>query len=657
MKSLLVANRGEIACRIIRSCRRLGIRAVGVYSDADAEGLHVRQADAAVCIGPAPSIQSYLNIEAILDAARQAEVEAIHPGVGFLAENADFARACAAAGFVFVGPSADVIALMADKRAGRAHAVAAGVPVLPGYDSRDQSDDALQQAAVELGFPLLIKAAAGGGGKGMRLVANYDEFQAGVAATRREAQQAFGSSDLLLERALLRPRHIEVQVLGDRHGNLLHLGERDCSLQRRHQKVIEETPSPALDEAQRQTICEAAVAIARAADYDNAGTVEFMLDGDGRFYFLEMNTRLQVEHPLTELVTGLDLVEWQIRVATGERLPWRQADIQPRGHAIEARLYAEDPAKDYLPVTGRVALWRPPVGEGIRVESGVESGSEVGIHYDPLLAKLVAYGPERPTAVQRLQQALDQTTLLGLTTNLPFLRDVLQHPAFRAEGLHTGFLAEHFGAWRPPMGDVPTALIAATLAQWHSHPQHPTNQGYWRNNPNGPAVYRFRLPLLVEDSQIIEVRLRPLPRTAGQFEVTLSTQPDRLYTVYVSDQMGWDWVLTIDGYRQPLTLINQGHRWWVQSGTGRVVLEAVPRFAEPTQTAGKSGSLRAPMPGLVLAVLVEVGQPVEAGQPLVKLEAMKMEHTIRAAAAGLVDAIYCASGEQVTADAVLISLA
>lgn len=653
---LLIANRGEIACRIIRTCRRLGIRAVAVYSDADANALHVRQAGAAVRIGPASPLQSYLNVDAVLNAARRAGVEAIHPGVGFLAENADFAHACVAARLTFIGPSAAAIALMADKRAGRAHAVAAGVPVIPGYDGRDQSDEALRQAAEQLGFPLLIKAAAGGGGKGMRLVASRGEFQEGLAATRREAEQAFGSGDLLLEQALLRPRHIEVQVLGDRHGNLLHLGERDCSLQRRHQKVIEETPSPGLNREQREAICEAAVVIARAAGYDNAGTVEFLLDGDGRFYFLEMNTRLQVEHPLTELVTDLDLVEWQIRIATGERLPWRQADIQPQGNAIEARLYAEDPANDYLPVTGRVALWRPPEGEGLRVDSGIQSGDEMAIHYDPLLAKIIAYGPDRQAAVQRLQRALEQTTLLGLTTNLPFLADVLEHPAFAAGELSTGFLAEHFGAWRPSVEATTPALIAVTLAQWYSHPQHPTNRGYWRNNPNGPTLYRFRLPASADTGKVVEVRLQPLPRTADQFEVSLSTDPEIMYAVSVNEQTGHEIVLTIDGYRQQVTLIRQGNNWWLKTRAGVAIVEALPRFAEPAQTADASGSLRAPMPGSVSAVLVEVGQPVEVGQSLMKLEAMKMEHTIRAAVAGVVEAIHYTPGDQVEADALLVSI-
>jgi acetyl/propionyl-CoA carboxylase alpha subunit len=463
-----------------------------------------------------------------------------------------------------------------------------------------------------------------------------------------------------LERALLRPRHIEVQIFGDRHGNLIHLGERECSIQRRHQKVVEETPSTALDERQRQAICEAAVAVAHAAGYDSAGTVEFLLDGDGRFYFLEMNTRLQVEHPLTELVSGLDLVEWQIRIANGERLPWRQEDVHLKGHAIEARLYAEDPSNDYLPVPGRVALFRPPVGEGIRVDSGIRTGDEITIHYDPLLAKVIAWGSDHETAVRRLQRALEETVLFGLTTNLPLLSELIRHPAFVAGALHTAFLAEHLGDWRPSGGDVATALIAATLAQWRSHPQHPTNRDYWRNNPNGPALYRYQLPLAngrrEEDGSMMEVRLQPLPRVADQYLVSLSNKPEKMVSVCVNEWADSDILLTIDGHRQWITLSAQGSRWWMRTEEGVVVAEALSRFPEPRAAAAADSSLRAPMPGSVLAVLVEVGQLVEAGQPLVKMEAMKMEHTIHSDVAGMIAIIYYTPGATVEANALLLAI-
>ncbi|WP_374688041.1 acetyl/propionyl/methylcrotonyl-CoA carboxylase subunit alpha, partial [Promineifilum sp.] len=449
--SLLIANRGEIARRVIRACRRLGIRAVAVYSDADAHSLHVAEADAAVRLGPAPAADSYLNVPAMLAAARRAGVDAIHPGYGFLAENAAFARACVDAGLIFVGPPAEAIAAMGDKRAARVLAGRLGLPVIPGYDGPAQTDEAFKHEAERIGYPIMVKATAGGGGKGMRLVSAPADLPDALAAARREASAAFGSGDLLLERALLRPRHVEIQVFGDSHGRVLHLGERECSVQRRHQKVIEESPSPAVNAALRAEMGAAAVALAAAIGYTGAGTVEFLLDETGRFYFLEMNTRLQVEHPVTEFVTGLDLVEWQIRVAEGEALPWTQADLAPAGHAIEARLYAEDPANDFLPVTGEVLAWRPAAGEGVRVDGGIRAGDSVTVHYDPLLAKIIAHGPTRADALRRLDDALHRTILLGLTTNQTYLRAILAHPAFRDAGaLSTRFLEEHLPGWQPP---------------------------------------------------------------------------------------------------------------------------------------------------------------------------------------------------------------
>ncbi len=456
--SLLIANRGEIACRIIRTCRRLGIRAVAVYSDADAGALHVRLADEAVSIGRAPAGESYLAIEQIVGAARRAAVDAVHPGYGFLAESAVFAAACAAAGLVFVGPTPEAITALGDKRAARELAARAGVPVLPGYGGDDQSDAAFEQAAGLIGWPIMVKAAAGGGGKGMRMVERPDDLRPALESARRAARGAFGSGELIIERALAAPRHVEFQVFGDQHGNIIQLGERECSIQRRHQKVIEEAPAPTLAPELRAAMGAASVAIARAAGYTNAGTVEF-------FYFLEMNTRLQVEHPVTECVTGLDLVEWQIRVAEGQPLPLRQDQVRLHGHAVEARLYAEDPANGFLPATGTVLLWGAPIGEGLRIESGVQTGDQVTIHYDPLLAKIVAHAPDRAMAIRRLARAIEAIALLGVTNNRAFLRAILDHPAFQAAALSTGFLAEHFADWAEPEGDLPLALIAATLAQ------------------------------------------------------------------------------------------------------------------------------------------------------------------------------------------------
>jgi len=655
-KTLLIANRGEIARRIIRTCRRMGIRAVAVYSDADADSPHVAEADAAVRIGPAAAADSYLNIPAILEAAHRAGAEAIHPGYGFLAENAAFARACAEVGLVFVGPSPEAIAAMGDKRAARQLAAELGLPVIPGYDGPDQDDATLSQAAARLGYPIMVKAAAGGGGKGMRLVAAPGDLAEALAGARREATAAFGSGELLLERALTRPRHIEIQVFGDVHGRVVHLGERECTVQRRHQKVIEESPSPVVGPALRAEMGAAAVAVAAAIGYAGAGTVEFLLDENGRFYFLEMNTRLQVEHPVTELVTGLDLVEWQIRVARGEALPWTQDEIGPRGHAIEARLYAEDPAGGFLPVTGQVLLWQPPTAEAVRVDDGIGSGSMVSTHYDPLLAKIIAHGDSRAGALHRLGHALEETVLLGLTTNLAYLRAIIDHPVFvDGTALSTRFLEEELTGWRPgfPPEDVSVALAAVTLAQWMR--RNRAGPGYWRNNPGEPAPFRYRV-----GDETREVRLRPAPWQPGQFTVAFGPgqSPHVLaftgQNEYLPGQGPYE--LEWDGAQRRGVVANKGDEWWAQTTEGPLRLTVLPLLPEPRRRAEAAGSLRAPLPGTVLAVLVAVGERVEDGQPLVKIEAMKMEYTVRTAAGGVVEAVYYAPGDSVQADALLAKI-
>ena len=647
--SLLIANRGEIACRIIRTCRQMGIRAVAVFSDADREARHVRLADTAVHIGPAPAADSYLNIEAIIAAAQQTGVDAIHPGFGFLAENAAFARTVTAAGLIFIGPSPEAIAAMGNKRAAKELMATAGIPVLPGYGGADQSDRVLLAEAEHIGFPIMVKAAAGGGGKGMRLVHKLGDLPEAMVAARREALQAFGSDELILERALLRPRHVEIQVVGDTQGNIIHLGERECSIQRRHQKIIEESPSPDVDENLRQKMGETAVLAAQTIQYTNAGTVEFLLDEDGQFYFLEMNTRLQVEHPVTELVTGIDLVAWQIRIAEGQPLPLTQAQVTQRGHAIEARVYAENPANDFLPVTGDVLLWREPDAPGIRVDSGIETGDTVSVHYDPMLAKIIAFGADRAEALRRLVRALETTTLLGLTHNVPFLLDTLRQPAFATGELHTGFVPEHLTGWQPPEGDTAVALITATLTQFLQAPQRPENAGYWRNNPNPLPPYRYRL-----DGEEAEVWLRPedaycVLRIAYQGKTTH-------HASRITHHDKSNWTLEIDGVRVQVTAVAQNDLWHIHTDAGTVTLQALPRLPEPQPPADTAGSLRAPMPGSVLELLVKVGDSVTAGQPLLKLEAMKMEHTIRAAGDGIVEAIYFAPGDAVEADAQLLHI-
>lgn len=657
---ILIANRGEIACRIMKTCRKLGIRTVAVYSKVDARAKHVHLADEAIGIGPAPAADSYLNIERIITAAQQTGVDAIHPGYGFLAENADFARACSEAGLIFIGPSAEAIEAMGNKRAAKLLMQEHGVPTVPGYSGADQSDEALQTAAQEVGFPLMVKAAAGGGGKGMRIVYEADSLPDALASARREAQQSFGSAELILERAILRPRHIEVQVFGDQHGHVIHLGERECSIQRRHQKVIEEAPAPGITPELREQIGQAAVAAAQAVNYSNAGTVEFLMDENGAFYFLEMNTRIQVEHPVTELVTGQDLIAWQIQVAEGEPLPLTQEQVVLSGHAIEARIYAEDPANEFLPVTGEIALWQEP--KGVRVDSGLNPQDEISIYYDPMIAKVIAYGADRKTAVRKLRRALEQTVLFGLTNNLGYLRDIVGHRAFEAGELHTSFLAEHLPEWTP-QGNHLTAMVAVAVASYLQAQDNNPSIHYWRNSPNRPLIYRFRKPMsvdihLVPDGaqfllSVVEKGAAPEPLTAESDNIMVVRSVRRTDTaIAFESELRTEETSSIEFNK--LALVAQDGRWWVQTPKRIVQVETESLLPKPKSASDAGGSLRAPMPGVVLEVMVDEGDMVTKGQALMKLEAMKMEHTIRSAAEGTVKAIYFTAGDQVTAEAQLL---
>jgi acetyl/propionyl-CoA carboxylase alpha subunit len=665
LERVLVANRGEIARRVIRTCLRLGVATVAVYSDADAGEPHVREADAAVRLGPAPAGESYLAIDRLVEAARSTGCDAVHPGYGFLSENAAFAEAVVGAGLVFVGPSPDVIRLMGDKAAAKRRLTEAGVPVVPGLDDDTLDDDALLVAAADVGFPLLVKAVAGGGGKGMRVVHHPAELADALAAARREAEAAFGDRRVILERLVSAPRHVEVQVFGDRHGHVVHLLERECSVQRRHQKVVEETPSPAVDDVLRARMGEAAVAAARAVAYEGAGTVEFLVAGDTldhddpEFFFLEMNTRLQVEHPVTELVTGLDLVELQLRVAAGAPLGIEQDDVVADGHALEVRLYAEDPVAQ-LPQTGTVAALHVPDAHDVRADLGIEAGSHVGRFYDPMLGKLVVHAPDRSRSCQRMAWLLARTTVHGVVTNLDLLSAVVEHPAFVAGELTTSFLDDHLAGWSPaPAPDV--ALVAAAVAvQDAVRREGPSGDPHRPWDTLGPfrpgRVGGWRLTLADGDR---EVTLAVTARGARRW-VRLD---DRDVEVVVLDPPPADDAvhLEIDGQEVPVrvTVVHRGldtTEVWVHAGghTRRLTVVAPTRHASAAELAGGT-AFASPMPGAVLSVAVAAGDHVAAGTTMMLVEAMKMEHPVVAPVTGTVTAIHVSAGDGVEAGAPLLA--
>ncbi|WP_373186857.1 acetyl-CoA carboxylase biotin carboxylase subunit [Halopseudomonas sp.] len=653
-KTLLIANRGEIACRIMRTAAALGYRTVAVYSTADANSRHVQQADQAVCIGSAPASQSYLDITAILDAARRSGADAIHPGYGFLSENADFAEACDAAGIIFVGPSADAIRLMGSKRLSKLAMLEAGVPCIPGYQDSAQDDDTLVQQAEMIGFPLMIKASAGGGGRGMRLVHQAAELPDQLRSARSEAQSAFGSAELILEKALIRPRHVEIQIFGDNHGNLVHLGERDCSVQRRHQKVIEEAPCPVMTPELRAAMGQAAVKAAASVDYSGAGTVEFMLDADGNFYFLEMNTRLQVEHPVTEMVTGLDLVAWQLDVACGLPLPLRQEQIGMQGHAIEARLYAEDPTRDFMPQTGRIDLWQPAHIEGVRIDHGVCEDQLVTPYYDPMLAKIIAHGATRELARSRLVKALEQSVLLGVNANQRFLLNLLEHPAFAAGNTSTAFIAEEF-ATDPSLGPQPLAaedLVVAAALLYQASAQrcsHLSQLHGWSNTAAISSRY-----LLAHESDMHRVEV-----TALRGEETGSLRVDTAgasLRIRLLGQHGPQVTLELDGIRQQRTCLVDGARIALYGQRGNLQLEDISNQPPAAAEAGSSHQVLAPMDGAVTEITAAVGSTVSKGQVLLRMEAMKMEHSLRAPMDGTISQLLASEGQQVKGRQLLIEL-
>lgn len=652
---ILIANRGEIACRVIQTAHRLGIRCVAVYSEADKNARHVAMADEAFLLGPAPSSESYLRADKIIEIALQSGAQAIHPGYGFLSENTAFADACAANNIVFIGPPASAIAAMGSKSAAKAIMEKANVPLVPGYHGADQDPSLLKREAEKCGFPLLLKAIAGGGGKGMRVVNNIGEFDSALAAAQRESKNAFGNPDMLIERYLTKPRHVEIQVFCDQQGNGIYLAERDCSVQRRHQKVIEEAPAPGLSAETRKAMGEAAVAAAKAIDYVGAGTVEFLYDEDGSFYFMEMNTRLQVEHPVTEMITGQDLVEWQLRIADGEPLPLQQDQLQIRGHALEARIYAEDPDNDFLPVTGNLTYLRTPDENAhVRVDTGVIEGDDVSVYYDPMIAKLIVWDENREQAINRMVHALEAYRIGGMRTNIRFLRQLADSKPFRDEELDTGFIEKHNALlFQKAKLDVQSQLALATSFVLETErlanptvgdPCSPFNkQTSWRLNANyarpmewviGDEHHKVKVLQLAQGYEITVDNV--------SFKVSATLQDDHLHAVINGHR------LSVHGHfaNNNLVLFREGHQFECS------LFQHV--FDESEQSG--AGSLTAPMNGAIVAVLVEAGQRVTAGDTLVIMEAMKMEHSIRAPHDGTVAEIFFKEGELVSDGAALVAV-
>ncbi len=656
---ILIANRGEIACRIARTARRLGIVTVAVYSDADADARHVELADEAVRLGPAPPAESYLRGDALIAAAQRTGCEALHPGYGFLSENADFAHACRDGGVVFIGPPPSAIRTMGSKDAAKACMQAAGVTTVPGYHGPEQDADALAAHAGRIGFPLLIKAAAGGGGKGMRRVEAPGEFAAALASARREASAAFGDDTVILERCLEDPRHIEVQVFADRHGNVVHLFERDCSIQRRHQKILEEAPAPGVGAEWRRAIGAAAVDAAAAIGYVGAGTVEFLVEGD-TFYFMEMNTRLQVEHPVTEFVTGIDLVEWQIRIAAGEPLPRRQDELGVRGHAIEARIYAEDPRRDFLPVAGAVTRLRfPPESAHVRIDAAVREGDAVGVHYDPLIAKLIVWDSERATALRRLRGALAATEIVGLPNNVEFLKRVAHHPAYAAAEYDTRFVERHADALlAAPAGGPPDAVLALTCLFLHLERERAGDASRSRD-PYSPWQANDGWRLNEDGSHVVHLR-----HAAGEVEalvrysragLTVELPRASLAVSGRLDAQG-DLVARVGERTLRASVVVHGAAVTVFLGGERHELSGIDREAAGAKTPAALGVVSAPMPGRIVDVRVAANAKVHGGDVLVIMEAMKMEHAIRAPADGVVAAVRCRRGDLVAEGAELLRL-
>jgi 3-methylcrotonyl-CoA carboxylase alpha subunit len=648
--TLLIANRGEIACRIIRTAKRLGIRTIAVYSTVDSDSLHVTLADDAYCIGAPEAQLSYLNIDAIIKAAIASNADAIHPGYGFLSENPAFATACDTHQIIFVGPSVDAMELMASKQRAKQLLEKTDVPLTPGYHGAEQTEKVLQKAAADIGFPILLKAAAGGGGKGMRSVLAAKDFNTALAGAKREAQASFGDDTMLIEKQIINPRHVEIQLMADNHGNVVHLFERDCSIQRRHQKVIEEAPAPNLSQSLKQALADAAITVAKMIDYRGAGTVEFLVDTNNHFYFMEMNTRLQVEHPVTEMITGLDLVEWQLRIAADEPLPLKQNQIKSTGHAIECRIYAEDTRQGGLPSTGTLNVFETPKNEGIRLDTGFKDQDTITRYYDPMLGKLIAWGKTREEACQRLQLALSHYVLGGVKTNIPFLRALLNHEAFKTAALSTDFLTQH--TLSLPTVPIEEALMFAASMDFLKHrpdTTHPLAMDTFSWQPEG----RITWPLYYEIEDVrYAVQLTPV--THNQFEYSYQNKKQTI-NININHQNNHLTLETSHSRISAYTDIKKHHIIFHTQADSITVI-AVNNPQKPTQTQALQNSLNAPMPATVVAVLKNKGEHVQAGDDLIVLEAMKMEHTIRAPEAGQLTDIFYAIGAQVDEGAALVAL-
>lgn len=645
---ILIANRGEIACRIIKTARSMGIHAVAIYSSVDKENLHVQLADSAYYVGEAPAKDSYLNIEQIIKVAQESGAQAIHPGYGFLSENPKFAKACEQAGIIFIGPSIEAMEAMASKQLAKQLLESTEVPLTPGYHGSEQSEEKLLSAAKKIGFPVLIKAANGGGGKGMRAVHKEAEFSESLAGAKREAMASFADETMIIEKLVINPRHVELQIMADNYGAVVHLFERDCSIQRRHQKIIEEAPAPNLSSSMRQNLADAACAVARSINYRGAGTVEFLVDGDEHFYFMEMNTRLQVEHPVTEMITGLDLVAWQLKIAANEPLPLTQDQIQGTGHAIECRIYAEDPYNGFIPSIGQLHFLKEPILDGIRIDTGVTLSSHITKYYDPMIAKLIAWGQNREEALQRLQQALTHYFIGGIKTNIPFLQAICQHPKFSQAELSTDFLSKEIINLATPDKELALLMtISFDYLRTVNSIKDPLLQATfgWQMHTLSHWIWRYQ-----DQEELIEAIITPVDK--NQFKVQLKNKVQNISASITDDRLS----IKTEKQSYKALIENKDKYLTLYTDQGQITIERFHWNKLDSQTSTHKGQLTAPMPATVVAILKKIGEQVKAGERLIILEAMKMEHTIHAPTDGVLLDIFYAVGAQVNEGAELLSL-